>query len=132
MTHAELKEIEGGLLLANATDNPSLKAKMETLRAELFTGSNFDDDPNGKRLSSALPEVSRGFVAEGVRCAIVATNWAQLSKRFDLFEASCEDRSKWDFLSKQMVMITDTAPLPEQAKVAHLYPGQVANMSACL
>ena len=66
MTHAELKEIEGGLLLANATDIPSLKAKMETLRAELFTGSNFDNDPNGKRLSSALPEVSRGFVAEGV------------------------------------------------------------------
>ena len=78
----------------------------------------------GKRLSNALPEASRGYIAEGVRCAIVATDWAQLSKRFDLFESTCEDRSKWDFLAKQMVMITDTVAIPKQAKVAHLYPGQ--------
>ena len=124
MTHDELKQIEGGVLLANAETLSALKEKMVVLRSELFEGSNFDDDPMGKRLSNVLPEVSRGYIAEGVRCAIVATDWAQLSKRFDLFESACEDRSKWDFLAKQMVMITDTVAIPKQAKVAHLYPGQ--------
>ena len=124
MTHDELKQIEGGVLLANAESLSALKEKMILLRSKLFEGSNFDNDPMGKRLSNALPEGSRGYIAEGVRCAIVATDWAQLSKRFDLFESTCEDRSKWDFLAKQMVMITDTVAIPKQAKVAHLYPGQ--------
>ena len=124
MTHDELKQIEGGVLLANAESLSALKEKMILLRSKLFEGSNFDNDPMGKRLSNALPEASRGYIAEGVRCAIVATDWAQLSKRFDLFESACEDRSKWDFLAKQMVMITDTVAIPKQAKVAHLYPGQ--------
>ena len=124
MTHDELKQIEGGVLLANAETLSALKEKMILLRSKLFEGSNFDNDPMGKRLSNALPEASRGYIAEGVRCAIVATDWAQLSKRFDLFESTCEDRSKWDFLAKQMVMITDTVAIPKQAKVAHLYPGQ--------
>ena len=124
MTHDELKQIEGGVLLVNAENLSALKEKMTALRFELFQGSNFDDDPMGKRLSNALPVASRDYIAEGVRCAIVATDWAQLSKRFDLFESACEDRSKWDFLAKQMVMITDTVPIPKQAKVAHLYPGQ--------
>ena len=124
MTHDELKQIEGGVLLANAESLSALKEKMILLRSKLFEGSNFDNDPMGKRLSNALPEASRGYIAEGVRCAIVATDWAQLSKRFDLFESNCEDRSKWDFLAKQMVMITDTVAIPKQAKVAHLYPGQ--------
>ncbi|MEE2759511.1 MAG: beta-ketoacyl synthase N-terminal-like domain-containing protein, partial [Candidatus Thermoplasmatota archaeon] len=124
MTHSELKQIEGGVLLANAETLPLLQAKMATLRADLFSGANFDNDPMGKRLSNVLPEASRDYAAEGVRCAIVATDWAQLAKRFDLFESSCEDRSKWDFLAKQMVMITDTIAIPKQAKVAHLYPGQ--------
>ena len=124
MTHDELKQIEGGVLLANAESLSALKEKMILLRSKLFEGSNFDNDPMGKRLSNALPEASRGYIAEGVRCAIVATDWAQLSKRFDLFESTCDDRSKWDFLAKQMVMITDTVAIPKQAKVAHLYPGQ--------
>ncbi|CAI8404096.1 MAG: Phenolphthiocerol synthesis polyketide synthase type I Pks15/1 [Marine Group II euryarchaeote MED-G33] len=124
LSHSELKEIEGGALLLNAPDLESLVLKISLIRSELFTGSNFDDDPYGKRLSIVLPEASKDYVAEGVRCAIVASNWAQLSKRFDLLEKSIEDRSKWDFLAKQMVMVTDTAPLPKQAKVAHLYPGQ--------
>ena len=124
LSHSELKEIEGGALLVNAPDLESLVQKISSIRSELFTGSNFDDDPHGKRLSIALPEMSKDYVAEGVRCAIVASNWAQLSKRFDLLEKSIEDRSKWDFLAKQMVMVTDTVPLPKQAKVAHLYPGQ--------
>ena len=124
MTHDELKQIEGGVLLANAESLSALKEKMILLRSKLFEGSNFDNDPMGKRLSNALPEASRGYIAEGVRCAIVATDWAQLSKRFDLFESACEVRSKWDFLAKQMVMITDTVAIPKQAKVAHLYPGQ--------
>ena len=124
MTHSELKQIEGGVLLANANNLSELKEKMASLRADLFTGSNFDDNPRGKRLSIELPEASRNYTAEGVRCAIVASNWAQLAKRFDLFESTCDDRSKWDFLAKQMVMITDTVAIPKQAKVAHLYPGQ--------
>ncbi|MBJ04198.1 MAG: hypothetical protein CMB65_05825, partial [Euryarchaeota archaeon] len=124
MTHQELKKIEGGVLLVHAETLSALQAKMSNLRADLFSGSNFDDDPYGKRLSKELPEASRDYLAEGIRCAIVATDWAQLAKRFDLFESSCEDRSKWGFLSKQMVMITDTVALPKQAKVAHLYPGQ--------
>ena len=124
LSHAELKAIEGGVLLANAPDLESLKIKMAVLRKELFSDSNFDEDPHGKRLSVVLPTTSEGYVAEGIRCAIVASSWAQLSKRFDLLEKSIEDRSKWDFLAKQMVMITDTAPLPEQANIAHLYPGQ--------
>ena len=124
LSHRELREIEGGVLLVNAPDLEALKIKLSTIRGELFNGPNFDADPHGKRLSMALPGASKGFVAEGIRCAIVASDWAQLSKRFDLLEASIDDRSKWDFLAKQMVMITDTAPLPEQAKVAHLYPGQ--------
>ena len=124
MTHSELKQIEGGVLLANANTLSELKEKMASLRSELFSGSNFDDDPRGKRLSIELPEVSRDYTAEGVRCAIVASDWTQLAKRFDLFESACDDRSKWDFLEKQMVMITDTVAIPKQAKVAHLYPGQ--------
>ncbi|MDE0575161.1 MAG: beta-ketoacyl synthase N-terminal-like domain-containing protein, partial [Candidatus Poseidoniales archaeon] len=124
LSHHELKEIEGGVLLVNAPDLEALKIILSTIRDELFSGPNFDDNPHGKRLSMALPEASKGYVAEGIRCGIVASDWAQLSKRFDLLENSIDDRSKWDFLAKQMVMITDTAPLPEQAKVAHLYPGQ--------
>ncbi|MEE2748171.1 MAG: beta-ketoacyl synthase N-terminal-like domain-containing protein, partial [Candidatus Thermoplasmatota archaeon] len=124
MSHSELKQIEGGVLLVNASDLEGLKAKLTSIRSELFRGPNFDDDPQGKRLSVVLPEASKEYVAEGVRCAIVASDWAQLSKRFDLLEKSIDDRSKWDFLSKQMVMITDTAPLPEHAKVAQLFPGQ--------
>ena len=124
LSHSELKEIEGGTLLVNAPDLESLVVKIRAIRNELFTGSNFDEDPHGKRLSIVLPEVSKDYVAEGIRCAIVASSWTQLSKRFDLLEKSIQDRSKWDFLAKQMVMVTDTAPLPEQAKVAHLYPGQ--------
>ena len=124
MTHSELKQIEGGVLLANANTLSELKEKMASLRSDLFSGSNFDDDPRGKRLSIELPEASRNYTAEGVRCAIIASDWAQLAKRFDLFESACDDRSKWDFLAKQMVMITDTVAIPKQAKVAHLYPGQ--------
>ena len=124
LSHAELKDIEGGVLLVNAPDSKSLIAKLSRIRDDLFSGSNFDNDPHGKRLSTALPLASRGYTAEGIRCAIVASDWAQLSKRFDLLDKSIDDRSKWDFLAKQMVMITDTVSLPDQAKVAHLYPGQ--------
>ncbi|MDP6888948.1 MAG: beta-ketoacyl synthase N-terminal-like domain-containing protein, partial [Candidatus Thalassarchaeaceae archaeon] len=124
LSHAELKEIEGGVLLVNSPDVDSLKVRMKSIRDELFTGPNFDDDPLGKRLSSVLPDASKGYVAEGIRCAIIASDWSQLSKRFDLFEKSIDDRDKWEFLSKQMVLVTDTAPLPPQAKIAQLYPGQ--------
>ena len=123
-THNELKAIEGSVLLVNAPDLESLKSTLKQQRASLCSGPNFDTDPQAKRLSVALPEASRSYRAEGVRCAIVASDWAQLEKRFDLLEASIDDRSKWDFLSKQMVMISDGPTLPAEAKVAQLYPGQ--------
>ena len=123
-SHEELKAIEGGVLLVNAADVPSLKSVLSSKRTELFTGSNFDTDPQGKRLSFALPQASVDYRAEGVRCAIVASDWAQLSKRLDLALNSIDDRAKWVFLAKQMVMITDEQTLPAEAKVAHLYPGQ--------
>jgi len=123
-SHEELKAIEGGVLLVNAADVPSLKSLLASKRTELFTGSNFDTDPQGKRLSFALPQASVDYRAEGVRCAIVASDWAQLSKRLDLALNSIDDRAKWGFLAKQMVMITDEQTLPAEAKVAHLYPGQ--------
>ena len=123
-THAELKALEGSVLLLNAPDVPALKAKLASSRANLLSGPNFDDDPQGKRLSVELPAASEGFVAEGVRCAIVASDWAQLEKRFDLLEKSIDDRGRWDFLAKQMVLLADGPVLPGAAKVAHLYPGQ--------
>ena len=114
-SHEELKAIEGGVLLVNAADVPSLKSLLASKRTELFTGSNFDTDPQGKRLSFALPQASVDYRAEGVRCAIVASDWAQLSKRLDLALNSIDDRAKWGFLAKQMVMITDEQTLPAEA-----------------
>ena len=127
MSWEQLKAVEGGVLLLNAADISSLKQQAAAIASELFSAAadaNFDDSPDGRRLSVELPKASADYRAEGTRLAIVATSWAQLQKRLDLFENSADDRSRWEFLSKQMVMISDAPALPAQAKVAHLYPGQ--------
>ena len=125
MTHSELLAVEGGVLLLNAADLDGLVISAAAVRASLLDGSpTFDDDPRGRRLSEALPAASTDYEATGARLAIVATSWAELEKRFDLFEKAAEDRGKWDFLSKQNVFVSDGEPLPEGAKVAHMFPGQ--------
>ncbi|MDP7043393.1 MAG: SDR family NAD(P)-dependent oxidoreductase [Candidatus Thalassarchaeaceae archaeon] len=126
MTHDELKAIEGGLLLLNAPDLESLADEITMVKTALLAPSSptFDDSPNGRRLSVALASLSHGFKPEGVRCGVVATSWAQLEKRLDLLESNLSDSSKWAFLSKQMVFITDDAPLPPNAKLVQMFPGQ--------
>ena len=124
MSWAEMKAVEGGILLLNASTLDALKAKIASTRKELFAGENFDDSPNGKRLSHALPAASADFTPTGVRCAVVASDWAQLAKRLDMLESMADDRSRWPFLAKQMVLISDAPTLPPEAKVAHMYPGQ--------
>ena len=126
MTHDELKAIEGGLLLLNAPDLVSLTDEIAMVKTALLAPSSptFDESPNGRRLSVALAALSHDFKPEGVRCGIVATNWAQLEKRLELLESNISDRSKWNFLSKQMVFITDEPPLPSDAKLVQMFPGQ--------
>ncbi len=126
MTHDELKAIEGGLLLLNAPDLESLADEITMVKTALLAPSSptFDDSPNGRRLSVALSSLSHGFKPEGIRCGVVATSWAQLEKRLDLLESNLSDSSKWPFLSKQMIFITDEPPLPPDAKLVQMFPGQ--------
>ena len=120
----ELKSIEGGLLLVNAKDSSSLIESIASLSSEFFDGSpNFDSDPNGKRLSSILPNISRNFEAKGIRLGIVANSWEVLEKRMKLATSSIEDPSKWGFLAKQFIFISDSTPNEDQL-LAHMYPGQ--------
>nr|MBC8518533.1 type I polyketide synthase [Euryarchaeota archaeon] len=126
MSHKELLEIEGGVLLLNADDIDSLASKIERVKSILFSSSfsNFDTDPAGRRLSAVLSDLSSDFEAKGTRCGIVATNWSQLSKRMDLLSENLSDSSKWEFLAKQMVFITEEEALPPNAKLVQMYPGQ--------
>ena len=126
MTHAQLKEVEGGVLLLSAAGISELAVAVQRAKEELFNNSspNFDDDPCGRRLSMELTTASIGFEAKGARCAVVATSWAQLEKRIDLLLTNMTERSRWDFLAKQMVFITEEQPLPPEAKVVQMYPGQ--------
>ena len=122
LDHEALKALEGGLLLLSG---PNVSELSRTLDALAFPGPSFDEDPRGLRLSSALREASSGFEKDApVRLALVATSWAEFEKRQRLAAASLEDPSKWGFLAAQGVMVTDQPPMPEQAKVAHMYPGQ--------
>ena len=47
-------------------------------------GENFDDSPNGARLSDVLIRQSENFVCEGIRFALVATEWNGLFKKLEL------------------------------------------------
>ncbi|DAC24031.1 MAG TPA: hypothetical protein HA345_02380, partial [Candidatus Thalassarchaeaceae archaeon] len=71
-----------------------------------------------------LPQISAEYVAEGVRVGLVADSWATLEKRFTMLESSLEDRSKWDFLAKQFIFVSDAPPLTDNQLLAHMYPGQ--------
>ena len=126
MSHKELLEIEGGVLLLNADDIDSLASEIERVKSKLFSSSfsNFDTDPAGHRLSAVLSDLSSDFEAKGTRCGIVATNWEQLAKRMDLLGENLSDSSKWGFLAKQMVFITEEEALPPNAKLVQMYPGQ--------
>ena len=126
MSHKELLEIEGGVLLLNADDIDSLASEIERVKSKLFSSSfsNFDTDPAGHRLSAVLSDLSSDFEAKGTRCGVVATNWEQLAKRMDLLSDNLSDSSKWGFLAKQMVFITEEEALPPNAKLVQMYPGQ--------
>ena len=126
LTWAELKAVEGGVLLLNANDLEALEGEIALSKAALFApaGPNFDDNPEGRRLSAALNALSSDYSPIGVRCAVVATSWGQLEKRLDLLLSNLGDRSRWDFLSKQMVFITDERPLPSTAALVQMFPGQ--------
>ena len=121
MTHNELKAIEGGLLLLSGDSIDSVKSKLTAIS---FTGSNFDDDPKGIRLSFTLPEHWSFDVSHSVRMAISATSWAEFNKRKDLALKAMDDAGKWGFLMSQGILISDQPSMPDQAKVAHMYPGQ--------
>ena len=121
MTHDELKAIEGGLLLLSGDSIDSVKSKLTAIS---FTGSNFDDDPKGIRLSFTLPEHWSFDVSHSVRMAISATSWAEFNKRKDLALKAMDDAGKWGFLMSQGILISDQPSMPDQAKVAHMYPGQ--------
>ena len=122
----ELKKVEGGMLLLNSSNLDELSEKITTVRKKLFdnTTPNFDDDPKGRRLSIELEKVSKEYLAEGYRCAIVASSWSQLEKKFDLIQKSLADKSKWEFLSKQLIFVTEQQPLTPKAKTVQMYPGQ--------
>ncbi|MBT5727218.1 MAG: acyltransferase domain-containing protein, partial [Euryarchaeota archaeon] len=122
MTHEELKAIEGGMLLLSSATLDGLKA---TLQSVNFQGATFDEDPKGMRLSKTLYEASSEFDASApVRMAIIATSWAEFSKRCALALKAMNDQEKWGFLQAQGVLLTNDAPLHTKAKVAHMYPGQ--------
>ena len=122
MTHEELKAVEGGMLLLSSSSMEELKASLGSLN---FEGATFDEDPKGIRLSNTLHEASKGFDASSaIRMAIVATSWAEFSKRCALALKAMDDEDKWGFLQAQGVLLTKDAPLHAKAKVAHMYPGQ--------
>ena len=122
MTHEQLKAIEGGMVLLSSHDMKGLKSKVSDLS---FKGTTFDEDPKGIRLSNTLQQASTSFDASApLRMAIIATSWAEFEKRCALAVKAMDDEEKWGFLQAQGVLITNDAPLHENAKVAHMYPGQ--------
>ena len=122
MTHDELKAVEGGVVLLSAN---SLEGLQQKLTALSFEGPLFDDDPFGRRLSEALQSASTSFEAKApFRMALVATSWAEFSKRQSLATKAMLDAEKWGFLQAQGVLITDQPPMPAEAKAVHMYPGQ--------
>ncbi|MGB1233815.1 MAG: beta-ketoacyl synthase N-terminal-like domain-containing protein, partial [Poseidonia sp.] len=122
MTHDELKAVEGGVLLLSAS---SLEALQAAVTAVSFDGPLFDDDPRGRRLSEALQQASAAFDSQApYRMALVATSWAEFSKRQTLAGQAMLDAEKWGFLQAQGVLVTDQPAMPAEAKTVHMYPGQ--------
>ena len=122
MDHAALKSVEGGVLLLSGDTVDAVSARLAALSVD---GPTFDDDPRGHRLSAVFSDWSRAFDPNAsTRLAVVATSWAEFDKRKGLAASSLADPSRWGFLAAQGIMITDQPPMPPQAKVAHMYPGQ--------
>ena len=121
MTHEELKAVEGGILLLSGDSIDSIKTKLSAIT---FSDSNFDNDPNGIRLSFELPDHWSYETSDTVRMALIATSWAEFNKRKDLAIKAMDDEGKWGFLMSQGVLISNDPALPGDAKVAHMYPGQ--------
>ena len=122
LTHEELKSIEGGVLLLSGASISDLGGQLQSLN---FSGPLFDEDPRGRRISEAFQSASASFDAKApARMAIVATSWADFQKRVALAGKAMDDPEKWGFLQSQGVLITTETPLPDGAKVAHMYPGQ--------
>ena len=122
LSHSELKALEGGVLLLSAPSLEGLEANLANIN---ISGPLFDEDPRGQRISAFFQTNSIGFDATSpFRMALVATSWAEFIKRRDLALKAVHDKAKWGFLQAQGVLISDQPPLPSQAKVAHLYPGQ--------
>ncbi len=122
MTHQQLKQIEGGMLLLSGSDIGQIKQQIESIS---FQGPNFDEDPRGLRLSQALESISGDYSSsDKIRMALIATSWAEFNKRCALAVKAMDDKEKWGFLQAQGILLTDDAALPAQAKVAHMYPGQ--------
>ena len=121
MTHEELKAVEGGLLLLSGGSVEAVKTKLAAIS---FSGTNFDDDPKGMRLSFTLPEHWSFETSDSLRMAISATSWAEFNKRKDLALKAMDDPGKWGFLMSQGILISNDPALPSGAKVAHMYPGQ--------
>ena len=124
LTWNQLKEIEGGVLLINAPDVKEIKHKIEKIKSELSAiESNFDNSPDGVRLSEKLTSLSENFECKDLRVAIVATDWEGIFKKLDLVFENIDDENKWGFLGSQDVFIT-SEEISEEDKIAHLFPGQ--------
>ena len=121
MTHEELKAVEGGLLLLSGDSVDAVKSKLSAIT---FSGPNFDDDPTGVRLSFSLPERWSFETSDSIRMALTATSWAEFNKRKELALKAMDDPEKWGFLMSQGILISNDPALPNEAKVAHMYPGQ--------
>ena len=122
MNHEQLKALEGGVLLLSGTSLDSVAAQ---LAQTTFDGPLFDDDPRGRRLSEALQTASAEYDSgDPVRMALVATSWAEFTKRQTLASQAMEDKEKWGFLQAQGILLTDDPALPSEAKCVHMYPGQ--------
>ena len=124
LTWDQLKEIEGGVLLINAPDIKEIKQKLKKITSELSAIElNFDNSPDGIRLSDKLTSLSNDFECKGLRIAIIATEWEGIIKKLDLAFENIDDESKWGFLSSQDIFIT-ARNISEDEKIAHLFPGQ--------
>ena len=91
MTHDEIKSVEGGILLISGSDIHAVKSKLESVK---FSGPNFDDDPNGMRLSFTLPKHWSFSVSDNVRLALIATSWQEFEKRHSLALKTMTDEDK--------------------------------------
>jgi len=122
MSHEAMKAIEGGVLLLSGDSVNSLKSQLSALS---FSAPLFDEDPRGRRLSEALQTSSSNYDETATaRLALVATSWAEFTKRQTLAVKSLDDQEKWGFLQAQGVLVSTDSPMPAKAKIAHMYPGQ--------